>query len=103
MAHQHKKPGKRTSKPKRPCMALGCIHLAHTQGLCHSHLRQHLNGERLRPLRPYRTRVPKLVKMAGIKVTPRCARRIKKRAELNGLSLSAVVASVLERWDAESP
>jgi hypothetical protein len=66
--------------------------------MCQTHHRQLLTIGKLKPIRPYRPRVPGTRKLAGLRVSAGCAEQVQRRARRERLSLSAAVASILEDW-----
>jgi hypothetical protein len=59
-----------------------------------------LTTGKLKPIRPYRERVPGTVKLGGLRLSVHCAETVKAHAERHGLSLGAAIADVLEQWHA---
>jgi len=84
--------------PKPPCEVEGCGRPAYSGGLCQTHHRRRKLGLPLEPIRPYRKRSPDTTKFAGLRLSPLCVDRIKRRAEKRGLSYGAAIADILERW-----
>jgi hypothetical protein len=50
-------------------------------------------------IRPYRTRQPGTVKLAGLRLTPSCAETLKRTAKERGISHGGLIAEVVEDWN----
>jgi len=87
--------------PKPPCSVKDCGRPTYSDGLCQTHHRRRKLGLPLTPIRPYRTRSTETTKFAGLRLSPLCVDRIKRRAEKDGLSYGAAIADILECWHEE--
>jgi hypothetical protein len=85
----------------RLCSVPDCGRPAKARGLCQTHYRQMLTECRVRPVHRYRKRTPGTVKFAGLRLSPGCARKLKKWADDQGLSVGAIIADILEDWFGE--
>ncbi|HLL53645.1 MAG TPA: hypothetical protein VK447_08875 [Myxococcaceae bacterium] len=75
-----------------------CGRPSYARGLCQTHHRQKLTTGTLRPIRPYRKRIPGTVKLAGLRLSRHCAGLVRAHADGTGLSLGAAIAEILEAW-----
>ncbi|HLL53037.1 MAG TPA: hypothetical protein VK447_05785 [Myxococcaceae bacterium] len=98
MASRRSGPTKQSAQPS--CVAPECGRPSYVRGLCQTHHRQKTTTGRLRPIRPYRKRVAGTVKLAGLRLSPHCARTVRARADEAGVSLGATIAEILEGWHA---
>src|SRR4051812_48007252 len=91
-------------RPERlrcPCSFEGCGRPTYSHGLCQTHNRQRTDGRTLAPIRPYRPRSRDTTKFAGLRLSPRCAEALQRRANEEHISASAVIADIVEAWTAK--
>jgi hypothetical protein len=93
------KRGRRASKAaETPCAVPDCSRPGYARGLCQTHHRQLITTGRIDTIRPYRKRAAGTVKFASLRLTPGCAGVIQQHAKRKGVSPSAAIAEILERW-----
>jgi hypothetical protein len=80
------------------CGVPECGRRVHARRLCQTHWMMSRRGERLKEIRPYRQRSVGTLKFAGLRLTPRCARRISDRAGERQVSVRGTICEILEEW-----
>lgn len=107
MSSKKKKSSRRVRRARnqglRVCEFPECGRPAYAHGLCQTHDRQKRNGQALRPIRRYRPRVTGTQKFAGLRLSALCSDQIDEFAEENGLSRTAAISEILERWNPRRP
>ncbi len=81
---------------KKRCRVEGCARPLYCRGLCQTHYRQQRTTGKTTEIRPYRKRHPGTVKVAGVRLSKKAAKAVRRYSRRRKVSPSAALAALVE-------